>query len=173
MKIVEQTSERLVLRARPVALVSMLMALGAMFVLLDFGMQSLLPEGAAGGPGLSGMRLLGLSALVPFGAALLVWREKRVEFDRGSGHVTLASRGMAGRRERVFPLATLDRATLATASLRGSGTAHRALLHFRDLPNPVPLTYFYTGGNGPARAVQAINLWLGHPLAPDADPVSG
>lgn len=172
MRIVDQTPDRLVLEIRPVGLMILCVGLFLLFFVLGFGMRLFLPAvaglmGFPEMPGLSslpkapGMNLLGYASAIPLLVAVFLLKTRRLTFDRPAGLVTLASRGVLGRRESTYPLADLQGASLAASRSGNSGTTYRAVLHFAGDAGQVPVTPYSTSGPGPARTVDAINGWLG------------
>lgn len=172
MRVVEQTPERLVLEIRPVALMVICIGLFLLFFVLGFGMRLFLPAimglmGMPEMPGLSatpkapGTNLLGYASVIPLLVAVFLIKTRRLTFDRPSGKVTVASRGMFGRGETSYPLADLQGASLAAGRSNNSGTTYRAVMQFAGAPGQVPVTPYSTSGPGPARTVGAINGWLG------------
>jgi hypothetical protein len=171
VRIVEQSPERLVLEIRPVALMVMCVGLFLLFFVLGFGMRPFLPAiagligvpdmGRSALPGAPGMTVLGYASVIPLLVAVFLIKTRRLTFDRASGQVTLASRGLLGRGEKGYPLADLQGASLAASRSHNSGTTYRAVLHFAGAAGQVPVTPYSTSGPGPARSVDAINSWLG------------
>lgn len=172
MRVVEQTSDRLVIEIRPVALMILCLGLFLLFFVLGFGMRLFLPSfaglmGMPDMPGLSavpkapGMNVLGYASVIPLLVAGFLIKTRRLSFDRASGVISLASRGLLGRGEKTYPLAAFQGATLAASRSHNSGTTYRAVLQFADANGQVPVTPYSTGGPGPARIVDAINIWLG------------
>lgn len=172
MRVVEQTSDRLVLEIRPVALMVMCVGLFLLFFGLGFGMRLFLPAitslmGVPAMPGLSaipkapGMNVLGYASVIPLLVAVFLIKTRRLTFDRPSGKVTVASRGILGRGETSYPLADLQGASLAAGRSNNSGTTYRAIMQFAGATGQVPVTPYSTSGSGPARTVEAINSWLG------------
>jgi hypothetical protein len=172
MRILEQTQDRLVLELRPVALMIMCVGLFLLFFVLGFGMRLFLPfvtslVGVADMPGLAnlpqvpGMNLLGYASVIPLLVAVFLLKTRRLTFDRGTGQVGIATRGMLGRTETSYPLADFRGATLHRTRSGGSSpsTSYRAVLQFQG--QTVPVTPYGTGGSGPARTVETINRWLG------------
>jgi len=172
MRVIEQTPERLVLEIRPVALMVMCIGLFLLFFVLGFGMRLFLPSitglmGMPEMPGLSaipkapGMNVLGYASVIPLLVAVFLIKTRRLTFDRISGKVTVASRGMLGRGETSYPLADLQGASLAASRSNNSSTTYRAVMQFSGTTGQVPVTPYSTSGPGPARTVDAINSWLG------------
>lgn len=169
MRIIEQTPDRLVLEIRPVALMLLCVGLFLLFFILGFGMRLVLPAlaGLFGMPGLSnlpqapGMNLLGYASVIPLLVAVVLIKTRRLSFDRASGQVTVASRGLLGRGEKSYPLADLQGASLAASRSHNSGTTYRAVLNFAGATGQLPVTPYSTSGPAPARTVEAINRWLG------------
>lgn len=171
MRVVEQTPARLVLEIRPVGLMILCVGLFLLFFVLGFGMRLFLPAiaGLLGMPdmGLSalprapGMNLLGYASVIPLLVAVFLIKTRRLTFDRPSGKVTVASRGLLGRSEAGYPLADLQGASLAASRSGTSGTTYRAVMQFAGATGQVPVTPYSTSGPGPARTAEAINQWLG------------
>jgi hypothetical protein len=171
MRILEQTPDRLVLELRPVALLILCVGLFLLFFVLGFGMRLFLPAiaGLMGMPdmGLSalprapGMNLLGYASVIPLLVAVFLIKTRRLTFDRQTGQITIASRGLLGHREKTYPLADLQGANLAASRSGNSGTTCRAVLHFAGETGQVPVTPYSTSGPGPVQTVNAINQWLG------------
>lgn len=172
MRVVEQTSDRLVLEIRPVALMVMCVGLFLLFFVLGFGMRVFLPAitGLMGMPdtpmltnmpSVPGMNFLGYASVIPLLVAVFLLKTRRLTFDRPSGKVTIATRGLLGRGETVYPLADLQGASLAASRSGTSGTTYRAVMQFAGATGQVPVTPYSTSGPGPARTVDAINGWLG------------
>lgn len=172
MRVIEQTPDRLVLEIRPVALMVMCIGLFLLFFVLGFGMRLFLPAitglmGMPEMPGLSaipkapGMNVLGYASVIPLLVAVFLIKTRRLTFDRPSGQVTVASRGLLGRGEKGYPLADLQGASLAASRSNNSGTTYRAVMQFARATGQVPVTPYSTNGPGPARTVDAINGWLG------------
>lgn len=172
MRILEQTPDRLVLEIRPVALLILCVGLFLLFFVLGFGMRLFLPAiaglmGMSEMPGLSaipktpGMNLLGYASVIPLLVAVFLIKTRRLTFDRPTGQITIASRGLLGHGEKTYPLADLQGANLAASRSGNSGTTYRAVLHFAGETGQVPVTPYSTSGPGPVRTVNAINQWLG------------
>ncbi|MFO1202628.1 MAG: hypothetical protein U1E58_08320 [Tabrizicola sp.] len=171
MKVVETGPDRLVLEIRPVALMVMCVGLFLMFFGLGFGMNLLLPGlmrlmgmpdlGLSPLPHATGMNILGYASAIPLLVAVFLLKTRRLTFDRRSGQVTIATRGMLGRGEASYPLAELQGARLAASRSSDSGTTYRAVLQFSGATGDVPVTPYSTSGPGPSRTVDAINGWLG------------
>ncbi len=172
MRIVEQTPDRLVLEIRPVALMVICVGLFLLFFVLGFGMRLFLPAiaGLMGMPdtpmltnlpSVPGMNILGYASVIPLLVAVFLIKTRRLTFDRSSGKVTVATRGLLGRGETGYPLADLQGASLAASRSGNSGTAYRAVMLFSGPTGQVPVTPYSTSGPGPARTVEAINGWLG------------
>jgi hypothetical protein len=170
LRIVEQSKDRLVLDIRPIGLMILCVGLFILFLLLGFGMKLILPFlinvlgfpdllAISGGPGPVKPGLLGYASIIPLLVAVFLLKTRRLTFDRTSGKVTVASRGMLGRSEVTFPLSGFRGASLARSRSGTSGTAYRAILQFAD--QTVPVTPYGTSGSGPARTAEAINGWLG------------
>ena len=171
MRIVEQTPDRLVLEILPVALRVLCVGLFLLFFVLGFGIRLILPAiagltrmpemGLSALPRMPGMNVLGYASVIPLLVGVFLIKTRRLTFDRPSGKVTMASRGIMGRGEAAYPLADLQGATLAASRSNGSGTTYRAVMHFSGATGQVPVTPYSTSGPGPSRTVEAINGWLG------------
>jgi hypothetical protein len=167
MRVLEQSPDRLVLEIRPVGLMILCVGLFLLFLILGFGAGSVIRMfgGFSGMPGLSnlpsvpGMNLLGYASVIPLAVAVFALKTRRLSFDRATGRVTIATRGVLGRGETTYPLAEFRGATLAQSRSGTNGTSYRAVLQFKD--QPVPVTPYGTSGGGPAKTVNAINGWLG------------
>ncbi len=132
MRVVEQTSDRLVIEIRPVALMILCLGLFLLFFVLGFGMRLFLPSlaglmGMPDMPGLSavpkapGMNVLGYASVIPLLVAGFLIKTRRLSLDRASGVISLASRGLLGRGEKTYPLAAFQGATLAASRSHNSG----------------------------------------------------
>jgi hypothetical protein len=171
MRILEQTPDRLVLEIRPIGLMILCVGLFLLFLILGFGMGSVIRlfGELSGMPGLStvpsmpGMNLLGYASVIPLAVAVFALKTRRLSFDRPTGLITIATRGVLGRGETSYPLADFQGATLARRRSGNNGTTYRAVLQFKD--QQVQVTPYGTSGGGPARTVQAINGWLGQGMA--------
>lgn len=172
MRIVEQTPDRLVLEIRPVGLMLLCVGLFLLFFALGFGMRLVLPAlaGLVGMPqtpkltnlpSVPGMNALGYASVIPLLVAVFLIKTRRLSFDRASGVISLASRGLLGRGEKTYPLEAFQGATLAASRSNNSGTTYRAVLQFSGTTGQVPVTPYSTSGPGPSRTVEAINSWLG------------
>lgn len=171
MRIVEQTPDRLVLEIRPVALMVLCVGLFLLFFVLGFGMRLFLPAiaglmgmsdmGLSALPRVPGMNLLGYASVIPLLVGVFLIKTRRLSFDRPSGKVTVVSRGVLGRNEAAYPLADLQKASLAASRSGNSGTTYRAVMHFSGMTGQVPVTPYSTSDPGPSRTVEAINGWLG------------
>ena len=165
MRIVEQTPDRLVLEIRPIALMVLCVGLFLLFFVLGFGIRLILPAiaGLTRMPetGLPGMNILGYASVFPLLVGVFLIKTRRLTFDRPSGKVSIATRGLFGRGETQYPLADLQGASLAASRSGDSGTTYRAVLHFAGATGQVPVTPYSTSGPGPSRTVDAINSWLG------------
>jgi hypothetical protein len=171
MRVLEQSPDRLVLEIRPVGLMVMCVGLFLLFLVLGFGAGSVirLVGGFSGMPGLSnvpsapGTNLLGYASVIPLAVAVFALKTRRLSFDRSTGLVTIATRGVLGRSEASYPLADFRGATLASSRSGTNGTSYRAVLQFKD--QSVQVTPYGTSGGGPAKNVNAINGWLGPHVA--------
>lgn len=171
MRVVEQTSDRLVLEIRPVALMIPCVGLFLLFLVLGFGMNLFLPGlmrlvgmpdmGVTALPHSPGMNLLGYASVIPLLVAVFLLKTRRLTFDRPSGQATIVSRGVLGQGATSYPLADLHGASLAASRSNNSGTTYRAVLHFGGAVGDVPVTPYSTSGAGPSQTVNAINGWLG------------
>jgi hypothetical protein len=176
MKLIEDTPDRLVIELRPTGLVILCIGMFVLFFVLGFGMNSFLPAvvGLLGFPGsetlgnlrqVPGMTLLGLASFLPLGVALVFLRTRRVVLDRPAGTVSIVSLGTLGRKEASYAMAAMQGAVLITNRAQDGRVAHRAALKVSGAKGIVPLTPYFTSGNGPELTVNAINGWLGgvHP----------
>jgi hypothetical protein len=170
MRILEQTPDRLVLEIRPIALMILCAGLFLLFLLLGFGMPQAMRffaalAGAPDAPGLSalddlGMNLLGYASVVPLLIGVFLIKARRLTFDRPSGRITVASRGVLGRSETSYSFAGFRGASVARNRRAGNNsTTHTAMLDFAD--QTVPVTPYGTGGREPARFADAVDVWKG------------
>ena len=171
MRLIEETPERLVIELRPTGLVILCIGMFVLFFFLGFGLNTLLPAavGMLGLPGetalanlpqIPGMTILGLASFVPLGVALVFLRTRRLEFDRPGGTLTVESLGLLGRKEASYPMASVQGAVLITNRAQDGRVAHRAALKVSGARAIVPLTPYFTSGNGPELTVNAINGWM-------------
>lgn len=172
MRIVEQSPDRLVLDIRPIGLMVLCVGLFLLFLVLGFGMGSVLPfliglMGMSDMPGVSamprapGMNLLGYASVIPLLVAVFMIKTRRLSFDRKSGQISIATRGLLGRGEKTYPMAAFQGASLAASRSGTNGTTYRAMLHFSDQTGVISVTPYGTSGSGPSKLVNAINTWLG------------
>lgn len=172
MRILEQDKNRLVIELRPVGLMILCIGLFLLFFVLGFGMRYVLPFAVdmmgfpqvtgllPSGP-IPGMNILGYSSVIPLAIAVFLLKTRTLTFNRSAGMITINARGMLGRKEKTYPLAAFQGATLSSSRGNEGGTTHRAMLQFSDANGSVPLTPYSTSGSGPSRTVNAINTWLG------------
>jgi hypothetical protein len=174
MKVVEQSQDRLVIEIRPVGLMILCIGLFLLFLILGFGMGSILswiaglmgmPANMTGMAALSdgdpGMQILGYASVIPLLVGVLFIKTRRLTFDRTSGQITINTRGVLGLGEKTYPMNAFQGASLSSSSSGDSGTTYRAMLHFTDDNAMVAVTPYGTSGKGPARTVNAINAWYG------------
>lgn len=180
MKILEQSQHRLVLELRPVGMMILCLGLFLLLFVIGFGSRLILPwvgglfgvpwsAALANGPYAMGSGLIGYASVIPLLIGVLLIKNRRLEFNRAAGEVTIATKGQLGRGEKRYPLAAFQRASLSVDS-DGEGTTYRALLHFSDQSGVVPVTPYGTGGSGPSRTVNAINGWFGSGAATGSGP---
>lgn len=173
MRVVEQSPEKLVLEIRPVGLMVLCVGLFLLFFVLGFGMPLVLPfliglMGMSDMPGVSamprapGMSLLGYASVIPLLVAVFMLKTRRLSFDRRSGQISIATRGLFGRGEKTYPMAVFQGAALAASRSGTNGTTYRAMLHFSDPTGVISVTPYSTSGGGPSKLVDAINSWLGN-----------
>ena len=171
VKVIEDTPDRLVIELRPTGLLVLCVGMFALFFVLGFGMNSFLPLviGMLGLPGtetldnlpqVPGMTFLGIASFVPLTVAILFLRTRRLDFNRTTGTLVVNSRQLIGQGERTYPLSTVAGAVLLTNRAQDGRVAHRAALKFVGSQGIVPMTPYYTAGNGPERTVHAVNAWL-------------
>lgn len=180
MRVIEQTADRLVLETRPIGLMVLCVGLFLLFLVLGFGMRLFLPSiaglmgmpdmGLSALPKVPGMTALGYVSVVPLLVAVFLIKTRRLTLDRPSDQITLATRGVLGGGKTTYPLADLQGASLVAVRSGNSSTAHRAVLHFAGATGTLPVTPYATSGPGPARAVDAINSWLGPRVSPGGGP---
>lgn len=155
MKIVRDTEDQLILANTP-----WLLSLGLVAFTLVFVGVSLMRLGENQWQG-----LLMVVGSLAFGGVFLVAfvRKTQLILDRTSNTVVLRRRGLLGYSEDVYDLDDLARAITQTSRSGEGTTTRRAALTFRSGPHKGthPVTIVYTSGRGPARAVDAINAWLG------------
>ena len=172
MRILEQDQNRLVILIKPVGLMALCIGLFLLFFIIGFGMRYILPFAMdrMAGPGSSGflpdgpipgMNALGYASIIPLLIGVLLVKTRRLTFDRTVGTILIDIRGLLGRKQKTYPLATFQGAQLASSHSSESGTTRRAVLMFSDENGAVPLTPYSTSGSGPVRTVNAINTWLG------------
>lgn len=185
MKVIEQTTDRLTIEIRPVGLMILCIGLFLLFLVLGFGMRLFIPSiagwmgfpgwmvgASANAPKAPGMNLLGYASVIPLLIGVFLIKTRRLTFDRTSGQIALAAKGVLGRSEKTYPLAAFQGASLAASRSGNSGTTYRAMLHFSDANAMVSVTPYGTSGSGPARLVNAINTWFG-PAAGSGTVLSG
>ena len=171
MRILENDKNRLVIELRPTWLWVLCIGLFLLFFCLGFGMQYILPfiVKMMGVPmavdfipsGLGwGMSILGFSSVIPLSIAVFMLKTRLLTFNRAAQMITINAKGLLGRSEKTYPLATFQGASL-DRSQSESGNTYRAVLQFSDQIGLVPLVPYSTSGSGPARTVNAINTWLG------------
>lgn len=172
MRILEQEKNRLVIELKPTGLKVLVYGLAILFLVLGFGMQYILPfivrmmgmgqvVGFLPAGPVPGMSLLGIGAIIPLAIGVFLIKDRLLTFDRTVGQITINAKGLTGRSEKTYPMASFLGAQLASSYSSDSGRTQRAVLMFSDENGAVPLTPYSTSGSGPARTVNAINTWLG------------
>jgi hypothetical protein len=154
MRVSEETADRLVLVHRPWVWGAGL--LGAVAVV---GWTAISLAMTGDWPGAA---MIGAGAVLCAGAAFVFVRPARVVLDRRAGRIEVTEWTMLGRRARG---AALDQVTGARIGRSretfepGDRRASRAVVVLRD--GVLPLADAYMGHRPAARAVAAINRWLG------------
>lgn len=172
MRILEQSQNQLVIELRPTGLWVLCIFLFLLFFVLGFGMHYILPfaldrfsfGGASGlmsGGSIPGMNILGYASFLPLAIAVFLLKTRRLSFNRAAQMITINAKGLLGRSEKTYPMATFQGAALASSRSSDSGTTYRAVLHFSDQNGVVNVTPYSTSGSGPSRTVNAINTWFG------------
>jgi len=172
MRVVEESADRLVLDIRPVGLMVLCTGLFLLFFVLGFGMPLILPfligltglsdmPGALSLPSTPGLNFMGYASIIPLLVAVFLLKTRRLSFDRKSGQISIATRGLLGRGEKTYPMAAFQGASLAASRSGSNGTTYRAMLHFAGQTGVISVTPYGTSGNGPSKLVNAINGWLG------------
>lgn len=182
MRIVDSSPDLLVLDIRPIALMIVCAGLFLLFLLLGFGLPAALPAIASlfGVPAsadladlqMPGMHLLGYASVIPLLVGVFLIKARRLSFDRTTGLVTLATRGVLGHRETTYPLSRFRGASVVRNRSSGNNsTTYTAILHFDD--QTVPVTPYGTGGKEPGAIAEAINGWLGPRGGPNSFTLTG
>jgi len=176
MRIIEQNSDRLILREQP-------WLLSGLLVLFTIAVAyGLVTSWAEEGWGVRGV-LLFWTVILPFGLHYFVhW--VRIDFDRLTGRIDILRRGLLFESRRSWPLKRLARAQLQ--EMRDEGVTTRVVLVFdqamlsemdpgerqrlarlkargfrQAAPNEVPLAGYFSGGAGGKSVAGAINRWIG------------
>jgi len=176
MKIIHNTSERLIIVERPWFLAAILILFTAATVngLVTTWAEMKIAERAL---------LAGLAVGMPLGAHHFVhW--VRAEFDRTTGRVDIFRRGLFHNQHRTYSLRYLNRARVEAqshedATWRAVLVFDKAMLAEMDperrerlerrksqgfrqaLANEAPLTAYYSSTSDVKGAVTALNRWLG------------
>ncbi len=166
MKVLEETSTRLVIQIRPVGLWIMCIAMAAIFAAFGFFagpifafftgndlIGNMMPKG------ILGPQLLGYSAVIPLAVAVFLLKTRTLSFDTASGLIRISRRGLLGSGEDEYPLSAFHGAHLAHRRSQNT-TTYRAILMFSDPPGNIQVTPYGTSGSGPSRLVSKVNEWL-------------
>lgn len=154
MRVIEETADRLVLVHRP-----WLWGAGLFASVAVVGWVAVSLALAGDWPGAA---MMGAGTVLCAGATFVFVRPARVVLDRSAGRIQITEWTMAGRRVRG---AALDQVTGARIGRSretfeaGDRRASRAVVTLHD--GALPLADAYMGHRPAARAVAAINRWLG------------
>lgn len=144
----------LVLESRPLG-----MALAIVMVVFWLAVVGLFILTA--GKGLGDMLLIAGPALI---GGVMFWaffRRSQVWLDAATGQVAVRERSVTGYAETLVPLDDLKEAIVQSGSGSDDGPTGRAALRCGGRTNRIiPLTLYYTSGEGPGRAARTINDWL-------------
>lgn len=157
MRVIEETGTRLVMVHRPWATGIALVAAVAVTARVAAGLAA-----AGDWPGAA---MIGGGAVLCAGALFVFVRPSRVTLDRAAGTLEVVEWTAAGRRLRSAPLADVTgaavnrgRETFVPGGQRGA----RAVVTLRG-GGSLPLADAYMARRPAARAVAAIERWLGRP----------
>lgn len=154
MKVAEDTTQRLIIEDRPIAL-----SLFLLLMVLAFGAvgAALLFRGE-----IWGLMFIVIGSGIPFGFMFLFVRRVQVVFDRTENRVDFHRKNLLRSRHHDLPLADIARAELQVSKNLKGPDNYRAALVVDAGPNAGhhPITIAYTSGNDHARCVEAINTWL-------------
>ena len=155
MQVIEKTSSRLVLRARPGLL---LLLIGGPCLVLALIAFAKLAQGATEE---AGKAALVAALMAPAFAVFVRWEE--TIFDRASGDVLITSRGLLGRRGSRHPLDAIRSARMESdpdgdRSKSGKPLARPVLVNTEG--RVLPLRWAYTVDPSDDAAVSAIRAWL-------------
>lgn len=162
MKVVSQSSEKLILANKPWLLGLGMILFVLIFVGIGLRMMMTTDEVFAGimfaliGGG------LGTIAFVAF------VRRTQVILDAASDTITIRARSMLGFSERQHTLSDIDCAFLEAPKNSDSKGMYRPTLLMKPgiTPPKVPILQVYTSGRGPKNATEAINDWLTYRARP-------
>jgi hypothetical protein len=154
MRVIEETADRLVLVHRP-----WIWGAGLFGSVGVVGWTAISLAMAGDWPGAA---MIGAGALLAAGAAFVFVRPARVVLDRRAGRIEITEWTLAGRRGRGAALDQVTGARIGRSRetfVAGDRRASRAVVTLRD--GALPLADAYMGHRPAARAVAAINRWLG------------
>ena len=153
MKVIHNTSDRLVIDSRPLwpGLLAMT------FIMVGFGVgwnmtfENGNPSGVIIGSIFVGMGALAFWAFV---------RRNQIIFDRTAGTIEIRRKSINSQTRVVHDLADFDRAEVETSSSSDSATHRAVLVLTRGMSaGRHPLTHAYYSGGGAKRIADTINAW--------------
>ena len=154
MKIVRNTPDLLVLEERPILVILILLGFT---IGLAWGAIGLWGEGERVVSVIMGL----MSVLIAI-VLTTTFRRVRLFLDAQADTFSVRTADRHGVRTVSYPLHHLDRALMETSNSGDGGPTHRVTYILRsgmDVGRH-PVTSYFTGGDGPRRAVDAINAWL-------------
>ncbi len=170
MRVVEDTSDRLVLHDVPLGPGLLLLLIPVLIVLWGAALWN------AGEPK-GGMILIGIAAIFFFGCFGAFVRVLSVRLDKDTGLAEVTKRSIFGTKRTTHALKDLQGATLQSMVIRRKPGDRKDRRHGRLQPeprvwraafvhrngNPLPLTEVYGSEKDAGVAASAINGWFGRP----------
>jgi hypothetical protein len=156
MRVIETSSDRLILRSRPWGLGGILIFVILLLLLIAWGTFQDEPW--------LGLIFLAV-ALAAGGLFVLFVRQVVAILDRPAKAVVIRSASLLGQTETTLPLASIKGATVeistSVSSSGGRSRTYRPALRLKGGQPNLPLTEVYSGGPGADQVAEAINDWLG------------